>query len=102
MADYVLEGPSVIRTVFIVTNSADVIAQALLTRLQIGVTDWPAQGKFTASEYTVLFCTVSRPEVNTLRNLVTEVDPQAFVVIGQGHQASGGVLRQSKKAEDRR
>jgi uncharacterized membrane-anchored protein YitT (DUF2179 family) len=90
VADYVLEGPSVVRTIFIVTDMAEEVAQALLTRLQIGVTAWPAQGKFT---HTVLFCSVNRPEVNELRAIVTEVDPHAFMVIGQGHQASGGVLR---------
>lgn len=94
VADYVLEGPSVIRTVFIVTDLADEVSQALMTRLQIGVTAWPAQGKYTQAEHAVLFCTVNRPEVNALRTLVTEIDPQAFMVIGQGHQASGGVLRQ--------
>jgi uncharacterized membrane-anchored protein YitT (DUF2179 family) len=49
----------------------------------------------------VLFCTVNRPEVNELRDIVTEVDPHAFVVIGQGHQASGGVLRAKKSEEGR-
>jgi len=92
VADYVLEGPSVVRTVFIVTDLAEEVAQALLTRLQIGVTAWPAQGKFTHTEHTVLFCSVNRPEVNELRAIVTEVDPHAFIVIGHGHQTSGGVL----------
>ncbi len=36
--DYVLEGPSVIRTVFIVTNSSEAISQGLLSRLGVGVT----------------------------------------------------------------
>ena len=36
VTDYVLEGPSVVRTVFIVTDLADEVAQALLSRLQIG------------------------------------------------------------------
>lgn len=101
VADYVLEGPSVVRTVFIVTDAAEEVTQALLTRLQIGVTAWPAQGQFTHTEHTVLFCTVNRPEVNELRDIVTEVDPHAFVVIGQGHQASGGVLRMKKTEKNR-
>ncbi|MBU1662588.1 MAG: YitT family protein, partial [Chloroflexi bacterium] len=40
--DYVLEGPSVIRTVFIVTNSSEAISQGLLSRLGVGVTAWSA------------------------------------------------------------
>ncbi len=92
--DYVLEGPSVIRTAFIITDKAEAVAGALLGRLGIGVTAWAGRGMFTEAEHTVLFCTLSRPDVNTLKNIVAEADPHAFVVIGQGHQAKGGVLRQ--------
>jgi uncharacterized membrane-anchored protein YitT (DUF2179 family) len=101
--DYTLEGPSVIRTVFIITDNASEVAQALLTKLQVGVTAWHGQGMFTEAERTVLFCTVNRPEVNAVRSIVHEVDATAFVVIGQGHQASGGVLRKAKrpKVEER-
>jgi hypothetical protein len=30
--------------------------------------------------------------MHILRQVVMEIDPQAFVVIGHGHQAIGGVL----------
>ena len=92
-ADYVLEGPSTIRTVFIVTDEPDAVARAVLNGLGIGVTTWPAQGEFTGAAHAVLFCTVGRPDVNALRSIVTEADRSAFVVVGQGHQASGGVVR---------
>ena len=95
--DYVLEGPSVVRTVFIVTDFADEISRALLTRLQLGVTAWTGRGMFTESEHKVLFCTVNRPDVNAVRLIVGEMDPTAFIVIGHGHQASGGVLRPVKR-----
>jgi len=91
--DYTLEGPSVVRTAFIVTDRSKIVAEALLTRMGIGVTAWAGRGMFTETEHMVLFCTLSRPDVNTLTNVVTDVDPHAFVVIGQGHQAKGGVLR---------
>jgi hypothetical protein len=60
------------------------------------VTAWAAQGKFTQEPHTVLFCTVSRPDVDPLRSAVTEGDPAAFLVIGHGHQATGGVVRASQ------
>jgi uncharacterized membrane-anchored protein YitT (DUF2179 family) len=91
--DYVLEGPSVVRTAFIVTDSPQQVACMLLNRLRVGVTAWPGRGMFTETEHTVLFCTVSRPDVEGLRSAVTEADPDAFVVVGQAHQARGGVLR---------
>lgn len=92
-ADYVLEGPSTIRTVFIVTDEPEAVARAVLNGLGIGVTTWPAQGEFTGAAHAVLFCTVGRPDVNALRSIVTEADHSAFIVVGQGHQASGGVVR---------
>jgi uncharacterized membrane-anchored protein YitT (DUF2179 family) len=91
-ADYVLEGPSVVRTAFIVTDAPQTVARILLDRLGVGVTAWTGRGMFTQMDHTVLFCTVSRPDVGGLKSAVAEVDPQAFVVIGQGHQARGGVL----------
>lgn len=91
-ADYVLEGPSVVRTAFIITDKPQAVAHAVLSNLRLGVTAWPAQGMFTKSEHTVLFCTVSRPYEGALKSVVAGVDPDAFLVIGHGHQASGGVL----------
>ena len=93
--DYVLEGPSVIRTVFIVTNSPEAISKGLFTRLGVGATSWAAEGMFTKKEHAILFCTVLRSDANTLSGIVSEIDPKAFIVIGQGHRASGGVLRQA-------
>ncbi|MBX7233813.1 MAG: YitT family protein [Caldilineales bacterium] len=95
--DYVLEGPSVVRTVVIVTNSPEVVAHAIFERLGVGVTSWPGQGMFTHERHTVMYCTINRPDVSRLRQAILEVDPHAFVVIGQGHQASGGVLRRGAR-----
>jgi uncharacterized membrane-anchored protein YitT (DUF2179 family) len=98
-ADHVLEGPSVVRTAFIVTDKPKEVTEAVFSRLGLGVTAWPARGMFTAEEHTVLFCTVSRPEVNALKAVVIEVDPETFIVIGHGHQASGGVLRRIRRRD---
>jgi uncharacterized membrane-anchored protein YitT (DUF2179 family) len=92
-SDYVLEGPSVVRTAFIVTDSPHEVATALMARPGLGVTAWAGQGMFTDAEHTILFCTLSRPDVSTLQEAVAQADPDAFVVIGHGHQATGGVLR---------
>jgi uncharacterized membrane-anchored protein YitT (DUF2179 family) len=92
--DFVLEGPSVVRTAFIVTDAPQEVTDALIRELRLGVTAWPAEGMYTETEHTVLFCTISRPHARALRRVVTEADPKAFLVIGHGHQASGGVYGQ--------
>ena len=89
--DYAVEGPSVVRTTFIITTHPDDISEALHD-MGIGVTGWGAEGMYSHTAKTTLFCTVRRPDMNAVRAKVSAVDPEAFIVIGQGHQASGGVL----------
>jgi uncharacterized membrane-anchored protein YitT (DUF2179 family) len=99
-SDYVLEGPSVIRTATIITDKPDAIADQVLNSMGRGVTAWEGKGKFTEQSHTVLFVTVARPQVNRLRHLVHAVDPEAFMVIGQGHVAYGQGFRKFKYDSD--
>ena len=92
VVDYVLEGPSVVRTAFIITDKPNEVSRAVLKRLHLGITSWAAQGMFTEARHTFLFCTVSRSDANTLRRTILAEDPTAFIVIGHGHQAIGGVI----------
>jgi uncharacterized membrane-anchored protein YitT (DUF2179 family) len=98
-SDFVLEGPSVIRTAFIITDQPQKVADAVLHDLQRGVTAWEGKGMFTEQGHTVLFVTIARPQVNRLRQLVIEADPNAFIVIGQGHVAYGRGFKRVKSAD---
>ena len=89
--DQILEGPSVVRTAMIVTDRPKEVAEAVFERLRLGITAWPAKGMFTEEEHTVLFFAVSRPNVNALKSVVLDIDRQAFIVIGHGHQTVGGI-----------
>ncbi len=97
-SDYMLEGPSVIRMAFIVTDRPEEVAEAVLFRLQRGVTGWESTGMYTHQQRTMLYVTISRAQVAALRDVVSAVDPKAFIVIGQGHTAYGvGFRRVVKK-----
>jgi uncharacterized membrane-anchored protein YitT (DUF2179 family) len=88
-SDYTLEGPSTIRTVTIVTDQPDDVVPALIERLDQGVSRWEITGGYTGHPHTMLMCTVHRPQVNNIKNLVAQIDPKAFVIIGNAHQALG-------------
>jgi uncharacterized membrane-anchored protein YitT (DUF2179 family) len=100
--DFILEGPSVVRMAFIVTDVPEVVAEAVMRELRLGVTAWPAEGMFTETQHAVLFCTVSRPYERALKRVVAEADPNAFLVVGHGHQASGGVFGQPRRSTGRK
>lgn len=88
-SDYTLEGPSSVRTATIITNQPALLAQALLTGLGRGVSQWPITGSYTGQTHAMLICTIYRPQVNDLKQIVSQVDPTAFVTIGVAHQAFG-------------
>ena len=96
-ADQVLEGPSVVRTALIVTDQPKAVTDAVLQRLRIGITSWLATGMFSEEQHTVLYFVVSRPDVDVLKSVVLNVDRQAFIVIGVGHHAVGGVYKQGNQ-----
>lgn len=97
VTDYGIEGPSIVRTVFIVTEHPKDVATALQLRLNTGVTAWKGEGMYRGGERNVLFCTVNRSEERELLRVVREVDATGFIVIGQGQTASGGTIGSSDR-----
>jgi len=96
-ATYVIEGPGVIRTAVIVTNKPQEVSQAIMSTLDRGMTGWEGKGMYTGETRTVLYISVSRTQIRELRQLVHDNDPDAFMVIGQGHTAYGeGFQRRMK------
>lgn len=87
--DYSMEGPSVIRTLMVITDKPRDVADAILYRAGRGVTAWQAVGMYTGEMRHVLFVTINRSEVNEVRSLALQIDPHAFVIVGQGHVAYG-------------
>ena len=95
-ADASSEGTNIFRTALIVTNNADAVSQAILEIMERGVTILPGTGAYTKESRPVLYCVVTKAEVNQLKALVREADPKAFMVIGQAHEALGEGFRPLK------
>jgi len=88
-AEVALQGTNIIRTAMIVTTQTDQVARAIMTDLERGVTILAGTGGYTGEPRAVIYCTVSRMEINRLKILVHDIDPQAFMVIGQAQEALG-------------
>ena len=96
VADATLEGAGTVRTALIVTSEPDVISQRVLEELQRGVTSLEGRGAYTGADRPVLYCVVTRAEVATLKAIVHEADPRAFMVIGVAYEALGEGFRPLK------
>lgn len=92
-AEAVSEGSGIFRTAMIITEAPEQVKQNILTILERGVTVLPGIGGFTGAPRPVLYCVITRSEVNQLKALVREADPAAFMVIGAAHEALGEGFR---------
>lgn len=92
-AEAVSEGSAIFRTAIIVTTHPDEVAGKVMNEMERGITILPGTGGYTGSSRPVLYCVVTRAEVNQLKVLVSEADPQAFMVIGTAHEALGEGFR---------
>lgn len=96
VAETILEGGGTVRTAMIVTNKPEEISKRVLDELLRGVTVLEGTGAFTGADRPVLYVVISRAEVVTLKVIVHEVDPRAFMVIGYAHEALGEGFRPLK------
>ncbi len=88
-AELVSEGNNILRMVMIVTNHPDEVSGQICKILERGVTILPGTGAWTDQSRPVLYCVLTRSEVNVLKAIVSEADPKAFMVIGQVNEALG-------------
>ncbi|MCK6540553.1 MAG: YitT family protein [Anaerolineales bacterium] len=95
-AETTLEGGGTVRTAMIVTSEPNAVSQRVLDELLRGVTVLQGTGAFTGAERPVLYIVITRAEVVTLKAIVREVDPAAFMVIGHAHEALGEGFRSLK------
>jgi len=96
VAETTLEGGGTVRTAMIVTSEPEAVSQRILDQLLRGVTVLEGTGAFTGADRPVLYVVISRAEVVTLKTIVNEVDPRAFMVIGYAHEALGEGFRPLK------
>ncbi len=94
--DVVIEGLDESKSVFIVTDYPDEIADALMARLGRGVTVFHGEGGYSGEPKKVLYSVITRLEVAKLKTIVQEKDEGAFVTISEVHDVMGG--RVKKKA----
>jgi uncharacterized membrane-anchored protein YitT (DUF2179 family) len=87
--DTVLAAGKGARQALIITSSPEPIRQAVLHRLGRGITQLEAIGGYTGATRAVLLCVVARTEIGALKNIVSNVDPAAFVIIGEVEEVLG-------------
>jgi uncharacterized membrane-anchored protein YitT (DUF2179 family) len=96
VAETTLEGGGTVRTAMIVTAQPEAISNRVMDDLERGITFLEGTGAWTGNSKPVIYCVITRAEVATLKAIVHELDPDAFMVIGVAHEALGEGFRPLK------
>lgn len=87
------------RVALIISRSHEEIAQKVNEKLERGVTYLQGEGYYSGKETKVILTAVKRHQLAELKALVTEIDPDAFIILQEAHQVLGdGFSRYSKDA----
>lgn len=87
--DLVQEGFSYAKAFIIITNSPQLVADAVLKEMDRGVTAWEGQGMYTGSDRHVLLSVVNRSEVTRFKEIIHQADPRAFIILTDVHEVIG-------------
>ena len=97
--DYVVEGIQAYTGVTIISGKSDQIKYRLVNDLGRGITVYKGErgylpGKFDVhDDCDIIFTIITRLELRKLKNMVSEIDPNAFVFANTIKETTGGIMK---------
>ncbi|HWS23687.1 MAG TPA: YitT family protein [Anaerolineales bacterium] len=89
VVDTTMDGSGTVRTAMIITSQPKTVAKSIMELLERGVTTLQGTGEYTGEIREVVYVVVTRSEVQMLKSIVHETDPDAFMVVGAAHEVLG-------------
>lgn len=97
VSDTLMEGFKFSKAAFIISDKHELVAKRILEELDRGVTGLMAKGMYSGDSKCMLYCVVSQKEIVQVKEIVGEVDPNAFVIVSDAREVLGeGFLEYSK------
>ena len=87
--DAVITGFNQRKSIIIISEKSQEIAQGILNELQRGVTFLEGTGGYTGVRKRVIFSIVTLPELARLKEMIFDLDPQAFIVVNDTLEVLG-------------
>ncbi|RLK63730.1 YitT family protein [Atopobacter sp. AH10] len=87
--DFVLYGLNPRKSVMIISDHADRIAEELQATIDRGITVLHGHGYYTKDKKDILYIIVTRQQLMTVNNVVNFIDPQAFFIVTSVQNVNG-------------
>ena len=88
-SDLIIEGPKAVKAYYIISPLNDQIGQKILSSLKRGATVVDCYGEYSGEKKQMILCLVSGFQVNHLKNIVYDIDPNSFMFSVDVHEAMG-------------
>ena len=95
--DTVITGVNTKKSVIIISDRPTQIGDCIINELHRGVTYFVAQGAYSKKDKTVVNSVINRFELGHMKDIVTKVDPGAFVYISDASEVLGQGFTTEKK-----
>lgn len=91
--DTVIQGLDDTKSVIIVSDAYDELGDAINSRLGRSVTKLHGKGGFKETPKDVIYVVVTRLELTKLKQIVSDIDPKAFLTIMATQEVHGGTFK---------
>lgn len=98
LIDIVINGFGYAKAVHIISDEPEKIGKSILSNLNRGVTVLKGQGFYTGKDKDVLLCIIGRSQVVKLKDLVDDIDSNAFVMVSDATEVLGHGFKPIKKS----
>ena len=101
--NYVIEGLEEYTGVTIISSENELIKEKLVKELDRGITVYKGERGYLKDSFDIhqpvdiVFTVVTRLQVRQLRNMVSDIDPKAFIFTSSIKEAAGGVLKRKSR-----
>lgn len=89
IVDRLIEGFNVCKSIFIISKKSDEISKYIISTLDRGCTFLNGVGAYTGEPTNILYAVISRSQFIKLKKVIKEIDPQAFITVGEVHEVLG-------------
>ncbi len=89
ISDGIIEGLKFSKSIYIISDHAEAIAQAIMTELSRGVTGLSVKGMYSGEPRQMLYCVVSKKEITQIKEIVAGFDRKAFVIVEDAREVLG-------------
>ncbi len=85
----IIDGPDYSKACIIISRKSHEISRRIMSEIERGVTGIDGKGLYSNRKELILFCVSSRHEMTAIREMVFEVDPDAFMTVSNVSEVFG-------------